>query len=97
MSVGARHFGECYHYEHCHNNQSYRHIRVADYGKVVQAYAGFFSGIEGGEYYLSRFIARMGSTMSDATAMPDREPTGLNACARLRRLVEVSLLPSDNM
>ena len=41
--------------------------------------------------------SKWGSTMKDATAMPLNEPTGLNACAKFSRRVEVSLSPSERM
>ena len=40
---------------------------------------------------------RSGSTMSEATAMPESEPMGLNDWARLRRRVADALSPSESM
>ena len=38
-----------------------------------------------------------GSTMSEATLMPQSEPMGLKACAIFRRRVLVSLAPNDRI
>lgn len=40
---------------------------------------------------------RLGRTTKDATLIPHSEPSGLNACARFRRLVAVSFAPNDNI
>ena len=42
-------------------------------------------------------LRRAGRTTNDATAIPVSEPMGLNAWARLRRLVDVSFVPRESM
>ena len=41
--------------------------------------------------------SNLASTILEATNIPNSEPIGLKAWARLRRRVEVSLLPNDKM
>ena len=41
--------------------------------------------------------SRLGSTIIDAMAIPDNEPTGLKACARFSRRVDVLLSPNDSI